>query len=85
VSDPLDAAGHDGGHVAAGEGSWPGDDVPRSAAVPEPPEPPVTGDPVVDEVVSRLPYVTSMPVEDQPEIYDAVHQVLTERLADVEG
>ena len=49
------------------------------------PEPPVTGDPVVDEAVATVRHVLGVPVEEQPAIYDQVHRTLQDRLADVEG
>jgi hypothetical protein len=80
VSHPHEAAEHDGGQGTGYEGRW-DDDQPATA--PEPP--PVTGDPVVDEAVAQLASVTALLTEDQPAAYDAVHRVLQDRLADVEG
>jgi len=46
---------------------------------------PVTGDDVVDEAVALLTDLDAVPVTDRPEIFDAVHRALQDRLADVEG
>lgn len=61
-----------------------GDEV---ADEPEPidvPEPPVTGDAVVDEAVRLVAKAVLHPLEDQVPVYDAVHRGLQDRLADVE-
>lgn len=47
--------------------------------------PPVTGDPGVDEAVARLTGLAQLAVGDHPVVYEAVHQVLTARLGDLEG
>jgi hypothetical protein len=49
------------------------------------PDPPRTGDDVVDAAVERLSRVATEPLEDQLAVYDAVHRTLQDRLADVEG
>jgi hypothetical protein len=46
---------------------------------------PVTGDPAVDEAVSGLEGLPSLPVDEHPPVYEAVHRALQDRLADVEG
>lgn len=48
------------------------------------PEPPVTGDAVVDEAVRLVAKAVLHPLEDQVPVYDAVHRGLQDRLADVE-
>ncbi len=67
---------------------YPAADRPDDAAarpVPALPEPPVTGDAVVDGAVVRLLDVAAIPVDEQPAVYDEVHRALQDRLADVEG
>jgi hypothetical protein len=58
------------------------DDGPQHAAAPEPP---VTGDVAVDEAVAAVEGVLSLPVDEQPPVYEGVHRALQDRLADVEG
>jgi hypothetical protein len=58
------------------------DDGPQPAAVPEPP---VTGDAAVDEAVAAVDGVLTLPADEQPPVYEAVHRALQDRLADVEG
>lgn len=84
MSDPHDATGHDRGADTRPEGQQPDrwGEHERPAGVPAPP---VTGDGVVDEAVAQLAFVSEVPVDEQPAIYDAVHRVLQDRLADVEG
>lgn len=50
----------------------------------EVPEPPVTGDPVVDDVTRRVAEAAGQRLDVQATAYDAVHRVLQDRLADVE-
>jgi len=50
----------------------------------EVPQPPQTGDPVVDEAVVRVAAAVQLPLDDQVGVYDAVHRALQDRLADVE-
>jgi len=54
----------------------------RSADLPEPPR---TGDDLVDAAIERLSRVATEPLEEQLAVYDAVHRTLQDRLADVEG
>jgi hypothetical protein len=49
------------------------------------PEPPVTGDPAVDDAVGRLVDLTALGLDDHPQLYEGVHRILTDRLADLEG
>jgi hypothetical protein len=49
------------------------------------PEPPRTGDDLVDAAIERLSRVATEPLEEQLAVYDAVHRTLQDRLADVEG
>jgi hypothetical protein len=81
VTQPHDAAGHDG-QPAAGD---PGRGQDADAPADPPPPPPVTGDPVVDEAVALLQYITTVAMDEQPEVYDRVHRTLQGRLADVEA
>jgi hypothetical protein len=50
----------------------------------EVPEPPLTGDAVVDEVARRVAVAAQQPLDVQVGVYDAVHRALQDRLADVE-
>jgi hypothetical protein len=50
----------------------------------EVPEPPVTGDPIVDEAAQRVGAAVQEPLDTQVAVYDAVHRALQDRLADVE-
>ena len=50
----------------------------------EVPEPPVTGDPAVDDAVRRVAEVIGQPLDVEVTAYDAVHRALQDRLADVE-
>lgn len=72
-------------HDTAGAG-W-GPDPPDRPALPTvaDPGPPATGDPAVDEAVSRLLDLGAVPLDGQPAVYEAVHRALQDRLADVEG
>lgn len=49
----------------------------------EVPEPPVTGDPVVDEGVRRVAAAAAQPLDVQVGVYDGAHRALQDRLADV--
>jgi hypothetical protein len=84
VSDPHDAAAHDRAADSRPDGQqharWGEPERPAGVLAP-----PVTGDGVVDEAVAQLAFVSQVPVDEQPAIYDAVHRVLQDRLADVEG
>jgi hypothetical protein len=81
VIHPHDTAAHHGEQSSGG-----GDQLPGSGRLAQGPEaPPVTGDPVVDEAVALLQDATTVPVDEQPGIYDTVHRALQDRLADVEG
>lgn len=51
----------------------------------EVPEPPVTGDAVLDEATARLAEAAVLPLEAQVEAYEHAHRALQDRLADVEG
>jgi hypothetical protein len=48
-------------------------------------EPPVTGDPGVDEVVAAVARAVMGPLEGQLAVYDTAYRTLQDRLADVEG
>jgi hypothetical protein len=48
-------------------------------------EPPHTGDLVVDEALTRLAETAHQPLEEQVNTFDAVHRILQDRLADVDG
>ena len=48
-------------------------------------EPPVTGDPAVDEVVAEVARAVMGPLEGQLAVYDTAYRTLQDRLADVEG
>lgn len=50
----------------------------------EVPEPPVTGDPVVDDSVRRVAGAAVQSLDVQVGVYDGVHRALQDRLADVE-
>jgi hypothetical protein len=50
----------------------------------EVPQPPVTGDPAVDDAVARVAEAARQPLDHQVGVYDAVHRALQDRLADVE-
>jgi hypothetical protein len=52
---------------------------------PDVPEPPVTGDAVLDEATGRLAEAAALPLEAQVEAYEHAHRALQDRLADVEG
>jgi hypothetical protein len=84
VSDPHGAPGRDAAQDAEPDVTW-SDDHDGPAVPPSSPVPPVTGDSVVDEAVAQLQYVTALPVDEQPLVYDSVHRSLQDRLADVEG
>ena len=43
-----------------------------------------TGDAAVDEALSRLTGIESLPVREHVAVFDAVHAALQDRLADVE-
>lgn len=49
------------------------------------PEPPPTGDDLVDEAIARAAQVAAEPPEAQVEVIEAVHRTLQDRLADVEA
>jgi hypothetical protein len=49
----------------------------------EVPQPPVTGDPVVDEAALRVAAAAQQPLDTQVAAYEAVHRALQDRLADV--
>jgi hypothetical protein len=49
------------------------------------PEPPVTGDPSVDEVIQMLASGVTDPLDVRLAAFDRAHGVLQDRLADVEG
>lgn len=46
-----------------------------------PGETPPTGDEQVDEALTALQRLDELPVHDHPELFDAVHRVLQDRLA----
>jgi len=48
-------------------------------------EVPHTGDPAVDEALARLGEAAALPLEEQVNTFDAVHRILQDRLADVDG
>lgn len=50
----------------------------------EVPEPPVTGDAMVDDATRRVALAAREPLDVQVAVYDAVHRGLQDRLADVE-
>jgi len=52
---------------------------------PELPEPPYTGEPGVDEALTRLASVTGATLEEQLPVLESVHRTLQDRLADVDG
>jgi len=52
---------------------------------PELPEPPHTGEPGVDEALTRLASVTGATLEEQLPVLESVHRTLQDRLADVDG
>jgi hypothetical protein len=63
-------------------------ETPLPSPIPAPtdlPQPPHTGDELVDAAVERLSRAATAPLEDQLAVYDAVHRTLQDRLADVEG
>ena len=72
----IDLRSGDNRGVTAVDPSGPGPDAPRA---------PATGDTVVDAAVQRLAATSGRPVEEQLEVYDAVHATLQDRLGDVEG
>jgi len=49
------------------------------------PAPPVSGDDVLDGALTELAAAATAALEDQVHAFDAVHRVLQDRLADVEG
>lgn len=49
------------------------------------PQPPVTGDAVLDEATGRVAEAAVLPLEAQVEAYEHAHRALQDRLADVEG
>jgi hypothetical protein len=49
------------------------------------PEPPITGDPEVDEVIAALAHAVTGPLQQQLDVYDSAYRTLQDRLADVEG
>ena len=59
---------------------------PGAAAAPDTllPEPPVTGDEVVDAVVAALATAVAEPLADRLGVLEQVHRTLQDRLADVE-
>jgi hypothetical protein len=81
--DSVEAAGDsmDDPAMDAPDVDTPDVDTPEPIEVPEPP---VTGDPLVDEAVRRIAAAVRHPLEDQVPVYDAVHRGLQDRLADVE-
>lgn len=48
------------------------------------PDPPVTGDPGVDEAVAAAARSVGLGVEEQVQLFESVHRTLQDRLADVE-
>lgn len=60
------------------------EDTPFDDSPFEVPEPPVTGDPIVDEAARRVGAAVQEPLDTQVAVYDAVHRALQDRLADVE-
>jgi len=58
---------------------------PDESAARVPADVPVTGDDVVDDAVALLQGLDDVPVAERPEVFDAVHRTLQDRLADVEG
>jgi hypothetical protein len=89
VPDPFDTAGTGWGNAATGWGNAAPVEHPAPAVQPSPQaaaeRPPVTGDHVVDEAVSRLEDLGAVALDEQPAVFDAVHRALQDRLADVEG
>jgi hypothetical protein len=55
---------------------------PRAAEIPEPP---VTGDPRLDDAIRRVAAAVAQPLEAQVEAFEVAHRALQDRLADVEG
>jgi hypothetical protein len=53
--------------------------------LPDVPDPPHTGDPAVDQVISAVAAAVGGPLEEQLAAYDTAHRTLQDRLADVEG
>lgn len=60
-------------------------DTPDTQPVFDLPDPPLTGDPDVDEAIAALARAIPGPLEEQVAVYDAAHRTLQDRLADVEG
>ncbi len=52
---------------------------------PEYPDPPLTGDPGVDQVLAAVAQAVHGPLEEQLAVYDIAHRTLQDRLADVEA
>lgn len=48
-------------------------------------EVPHTGDLAVDEALTRVVEASRLPLEEQVVAFDAVHRILQDRLADVDG
>lgn len=62
------------------------DDAERYGALaPAGHEPPATQDAAVDDAMGVVRDVLTVPLEEQPAIYEHVHRALQDRLADVEG
>jgi hypothetical protein len=49
------------------------------------PDPPLTGDPEIDEAINALARVVGGSLEDRLTAFEAAHRTLQDRLADVEG
>jgi hypothetical protein len=79
-----DAAGDQSVEDAGSDASVAGDqnvDGRTDAADPQP-QPPVTGEPGVDDALKRLSEIDDLPTADHVEVYDEVHQRLSDILAD---
>jgi hypothetical protein len=78
-------AGVEAAHAMEASGSGAPDVVGEDPEVVDVLEPPVTGDPVVDEAVRLVAKAVGGPLEDQVSVYEAVHRGVQDRLADVEN
>lgn len=79
-----DAAGDQSVEDAGSDESVAGDQSvdDRTDAADPGPQPPVTGEPGVDDAQKRLSEIADLPTADHVEVYDEVHQRLSDILAD---
>ncbi len=68
---------------ASGDGPHSGDEAIEQAQF-DVPEPPVTGEPLVDQTLDGLGELADLPTAEHVAVYDGVHQRLSDALTDID-